>query len=66
MELISIRDLYRNQEKYVEQTVTVGGYPGVFTNWHTATTEDYEWIRIQKLSGADDRTKIAPVIKNKN
>ena len=24
------------------------------------------WIRIQKLSGADDRTKIAPVIKNKN
>ena len=42
------------------------GYPGVFTNWHTATTEDYEWIRIQKLSGADDRTKIAPVIKNKN
>ena len=47
-------------------TVTVVGYPGVFTNWHTATTEDYEWIRIQKLSGADDRTKIAPVIKNKN
>jgi len=26
MELISIRDLYRNQEKYVEQTVTVGGW----------------------------------------
>ena len=47
-------------------TVTVVGFPAVFTNWHTATTEDYEWIRIQKLSGADDRTKIAPVIKNKN
>ena len=26
MELISIRDLYRNQQKYVEQTVTVGGW----------------------------------------
>ena len=55
-----------DDEKSGGYTVTVVGYPGVFTNWHTATTEDYEWIRIQKLSGADDRTKIAPVIKNKN
>ena len=58
--------LYVDDEKSGGYTVTVVGYPGVFTNWHTATTEDYEWIRIQKLSGADDRTKIAPVIKNKN
>ena len=54
-----------DDEKSGGYTVTVVGYPGVFTNWHTATTEDYEWIRIQKLSGADDRTKIAPVINNK-
>lgn len=47
-------------------TVTVVGYPGIFTNWHPATKEDFEWIPIQKGTEASERAKIAPVIKNKN
>ena len=26
MELVNIRDLYRNKEQYLEQTVTIGGW----------------------------------------
>ena len=47
-------------------TVTVVGYPGVFTNWHPATDEDFEWIRIQKNAGSNEESKKAPIIKNRN
>ncbi len=47
-------------------TVTVVGYPGRFIDWHPATEADYEWIRIQKLSGTDSRKAIAPIVKNGN
>lgn len=55
-----------NDEKTGGYTVTVVGYPGIFINWRTAKEEDYEWIRIQKLAGNDDKAKIAPVIKSGN
>lgn len=55
-----------DDEKTGGYTVTVVGYPGIFTNWHPATKEDFEWIPIQKQTGANERSKIAPVIKNKN
>lgn len=55
-----------SNEKTGGYTVWVMGYPGVFKNWHTATPDDYEWMRIQKLSVGNDRSKIAPVIKDKN
>ena len=44
----------------------VAGYPGIFVNWHPATQDDYEWIRLQKLSPTDGKSQIAPVVKNKN
>ena len=36
-----------DNEKTGGYTVTVVGYPGIFVNWHPATKEDYEWIRLQ-------------------
>ena len=30
------------------------------------TQDDYEWIRLQKLSPTDGKSQIAPVVKNKN
>lgn len=47
-------------------TVTVVGYPGVFTNWHPATKEDFEWIQIQKSTGGNEESKKAPIVKNRN
>ena len=38
-------------------TVTVVGYPGIFVNWHPATQDDYEWIRLQKLSPTDGKAR---------
>ena len=55
-----------DNEKTGGYTVTVVGYPGIFVNWHPATQDDYEWIRLQKLSPTDGRSQIAPVVKNKN
>ena len=55
-----------DNEKTGGYTVTVVGYPGIFVNWHPATKEDYEWIRLQKLSPTDGKSQIAPVVKNKN
>ncbi len=46
--------------------VTITGYPGKFTNMHSATTDDYEWMRIQLLSKESDKSKITPVIKTNN
>ena len=42
------------------------GYPGVFTNWHPATKEDFEWIQIQKSTGGNEESKKAPIVKNRN
>lgn len=55
-----------DNEKTGGYTVTVVGYPSIFVNWHPATQDDYEWIRLQKLSPTDGRSQIAPVVKNKN
>ena len=55
-----------DNEKTGGYTVTVVGYPGIFVNWHPATQDDYEWIRLQKLSPTDGKSQIAPVVKKKN
>lgn len=46
--------------------VTVIGYPANFVNWKTATKDDYEWIRMEKVQTVSDKDKIAPVIKRDN
>lgn len=46
--------------------VTVVGYPGVFTNWHPATKEDFDWIKIQKSTDSNEETKKTPIVKNRN
>ncbi|MCD8310512.1 MAG: hypothetical protein LUB83_04790 [Prevotellaceae bacterium] len=53
-----------DDEKTGGYTVTVVGYPGVFVNWHPATEDDYEWMRMQKASGS--QKSVSPVVKNKN
>ena len=47
-------------------TVTVVGFPAVFSKWYTATKDDYEWIRIKKLAPTDEKGVIAPVVKTNN
>lgn len=46
--------------------VTVVGYPGVFANWHPATKEDFDWIKIQKSTDSNEETKKTPIVKNRN
>ena len=46
--------------------VTVVGYPGNFANWHPATKEDFDWIQIQRASGANEESKKAPIVKSRN
>ncbi|MCD8288877.1 MAG: hypothetical protein LUC26_03060 [Prevotella sp.] len=43
-------------------TVTVVGYPGIFTNWHPATSEDFDWIVTEKNWRQDAREVVAPVV----
>lgn len=47
-------------------TVTVVGYPGVFTDWHPATKEDFDWIKIHKATGDYEDRKKDPIIKTRN
>ena len=47
-------------------TVTVVGFPAVFSKWYTATKDDYEWIRIKKLAPTDEKGVISPVVKTNN
>ncbi|MCD8293127.1 MAG: hypothetical protein LUC23_05130, partial [Prevotellaceae bacterium] len=47
-------------------TVTVVGFPGRFVNWHSATPDDYEWMRIQRGSGTQSQNTATPVVKSKN
>ena len=35
--------------------VRVKGYPARYKNWRTATSTDYEWIRIEKLTPVKDQ-----------
>lgn len=42
--------------------IDVKGFPARFTNWHTATKEDYEWMRITDDQSAIDRT-YKPTVK---
>lgn len=55
-----------DDEKSGGYTVTVVGYPGVFTNWHTATEADFKWVQLQRTTGGNDRAKVTPVVKNNN
>ena len=54
-----------DDEKTNGYTVTVVGYLGVFTNWHTATEADFKWVQLQRTTAGNDRG-IAPVVKNGN
>lgn len=49
----------QNDGSYV---VDVKGFPARFTNWHTATKDDYEWMRITDDQSAIDRT-YKPTVK---
>lgn len=35
--------------------VTIIGFPASYTNWRTATKEDYEWIRNEKMGVVNDK-----------
>lgn len=41
----------------------VVGFPASFVNWATATQQDYEWIRIEKVQTTSEREKINAVLK---
>lgn len=43
--------------------VTVVGFPAVYTNWKSATPDDYEWIRIEKVITTNDKDKISAIVK---
>ena len=50
-----------DNEKTGGYTVTVVGYPGIFVNWHPATQDDYEWIRLCRLRHhrlADEQVRV--------
>lgn len=40
----------------------IKGFPAKFKNWHTATVQDYEWMRITGAEGAGNRT-VTPMVK---
>lgn len=43
--------------------IEVVGFPASFVNWKTATTADYEWIRMEKVLTTSDREKMQAVVK---
>ena len=43
--------------------IEVVGYPADFVNWKTATTQDLEWIRMEKTITTTEREKIAAAVK---
>lgn len=43
--------------------IEVVGYPADFVNWHTATPQDIEWIRMEKTITTAEREKIAAAVK---
>lgn len=43
--------------------IEVVGYPADFVNWQTATTQDLEWIRMEKTITTAEREKIAAAVK---
>ena len=43
--------------------IEVVGYPADFTNWQTATSQDLEWIRMEKTITTAEREKIAAAVK---
>ncbi len=44
--------------------IEVVGYPADFLNWQTATTQDLEWIKLEKTITTAERDKIAAAVKN--
>lgn len=44
--------------------VEVVGYPADFVNWQTATTQDLEWIKMEKTITTAEREKIAAAVKS--
>ena len=43
--------------------IEVVGFPASFINWKTATTTDYEWIKMEKTQTTSEREKIQAIIK---
>ena len=43
--------------------IEVVGYPADLSNWQTATTQDLEWIRMEKTITTAEREKIAAAVK---
>ncbi len=43
--------------------VTVVGYPGNFKNWTTATNDDLEWMRMEKVYTTNEREKVSAIMK---
>lgn len=41
----------------------INGFPARFTNWHTATEEDYEWLRISGGYNSYSNGVMNPLIK---
>lgn len=50
-------------EKTGGYILTVIGYPANFVNWNTATEQDYEWIKMEKVQTTSDKEKISAIIK---
>lgn len=50
-------------EKTGGYNLTVIGYPANFVNWKTASEQDYEWIRMEKVQTTSDKEKISAIIK---
>lgn len=46
-----------------EVQIEVVGYPADFANWQTATTQDMEWIKMEKTITTAEREKIAAAVK---
>lgn len=44
-------------------TITVVGFPANFVNWHTATKDDYEWMRMEKTQTTAERESIQAAIR---
>ncbi|MBQ9356556.1 MAG: hypothetical protein IJT98_04635 [Prevotella sp.] len=43
--------------------IEVVGYPAYFTNWQTATTQDLEWIRLEKTITTAESDKVGAAIR---
>lgn len=47
-----------------EVSVEVNGFPADYVNWKTATSDDMEWLRLEKLFTTDDAEKVGAAIRH--